>query len=142
MCGSSRDIECQPLLDLHVLVRGLGLVVRAVRLGDPGSTVLVVLEAGSKDHHTKGTCQHTVDLAINLISATAKGVLVSGQEGSEGGREAGVDKVVESDKERSRTNNGRAQDDDMAFHKERQHNTGNHKGDDEDGAASSVGDQS
>lgn len=53
-----------------------------------------------------------------------------------------MDEVVESEEERSRADNGSTQDDDMAFHKECQHNTDNDKGNDEDGAASSVGDES
>lgn len=123
---------------LHVRVLGLGLVVRAVSLGDPGATVFVVLEAGSEDHHGKGTGQHAVDLASDHIAVTAKGVLVSRKEGGESVGETSVDEVVESDEERSRADNGGTQDDDMAFHKEREHDTNNDKGDDEDGAASSV----
>jgi hypothetical protein len=122
---------------LHVLILGLGLVVGAVSLGDPGATVLVVLEAGSDDHHGKGTGQHAVDLASDL-----KGVLVSRKEGGESVGETSVDKVVESDEERSRADNSGTQDDDMAFHKEREYDTDNDKGDNEDGAASSVGDDS
>lgn len=104
--------------------------------------MLVVLEASSEDHHGKGTGQHAVDLAGDHIAVTAKGVLVSRKEGGESVGETSVDKVVESDEERSRADNGGAQDDDMAFHKEREYDTDNDKGDDEDGAASSVRDES
>lgn len=65
VCEGVRTKE--PTGYLHMLVLGLGLIVRTVSLGDPGSTVLVVLEASSEDHHGKGTGQHTVDLASNLI---------------------------------------------------------------------------
>lgn len=104
--------------------------------------MLVVLEASSEDHHGKGTGQHAVDLAGDHIAVTAKGVLVSRKEGGESVGETSVDEVVESDEERSRADNGGAQDDDMAFHKEREYDTDNDKGDDEDGAASSVRDES
>lgn len=86
---------------LHLRVLGLGLVVRAMSLGDPRATVLVVLEAGSENHHGKGTGQHAVDLASDLIAVTAKGVLVSRKEGGESIGETSVNKVVESDEERS-----------------------------------------
>lgn len=119
---------------LDVLVRGRSLVVRAVSLGDERAAVLVVLEASTDHHHGQGTSQHAVHLARDLVAITK---LLARQEGSESTREASVDKVVKTDKERARANNSGAQNDHMALDKEREDDTDDDADNDKDGAANS-----
>ena len=125
-----------------MLVRRLSLVMGTVSLGHPRSAVLVVLEAGSNHHHGQSTGEHSIDLGRDLITIGAQQCLVAlaRQERSECGREASVDKVVQTDKEGSRTDNRSADNDHMPFHKEREDDADDNASNNEDGTTSAVRD--
>lgn len=112
--------------------------MRTMALRDERTAMHVVLETSTDHHHSKCACQHAVDFARNLVPFDKHG-MVPGQKLYKCLLESGVHKAIQSNKERTRPNDGSSEDDYMSFQKECQGYAHNDATDDEDNTACTVG---